>query len=342
MDPAKSSSPPEYLDSDRADALLVALREHAGDEGLAFAEAPARLTGGYSAGLYGFRLDEAPDELAGRLVLRILRAADDAEREINAQREVAELGFPAPAVAFAADSSVGLGGPFMVMEHVEGRTLFEAPLPEMRRLPVVLGEVMGRLHALDPDPVRAAFSIAGWPEGELGAERVLTEVSEAIDVAGSAPLADGLSWLVQNRPPRVPDVICHGDLHPGNMLTRDGRLVALLDWELATLAEPEFDVARTVVLLRSAPGGESRAARWLRQRLGRLACRRFLATYAIADPDRLRWYEALHCLRIIALGAEAAIGSQRQAAPVVELWAPLTDQLAGRFARITGVEVDPG
>jgi aminoglycoside phosphotransferase (APT) family kinase protein len=186
-----------------------------------------------------------------------------------------------------------------------------------------------------------AFSAAGGVGGALGAERVLAEVREAIEAAESPRLVDGVSWLIESRPARASEVVCHGDLHPGNLLARGGQLVALLDWELATLAEPEFDVARTFVLLRSAPGGDSRFGRWLRQRLGRLGARGFLSAYASADPRRLRWYEALHCLRIIALAVEARVGSERQSARVTTLWDPLVDVLAERFRRLTGIALRP-
>ena len=341
LDPARSLSAAEKLEPDLANALLARLRDFSGDGRVSYADEPTRLSGGYSADLYRLRLESAPGELSGDLVLRLMRGAEDAAREINAQREVAKLGFPAPAVRFSADSSAGLGRPFMLMDRVEGRTLLDASPIELRRLPSVLGATMRRLHALKPGPIRVALSAAGGANDALGAERVLAEVREAIAAAGSPRLADGVGWLMESRPPHASEVVCHGDLHPGNLLARQSQLVALLDWELATLAEPEFDVARTFVLLRSAPGGDSRFGRWLRQRLGRLGARGFLSAYASADPRRLRWYEALHCMRIVALDVEARVGSERQSARVVALWAPLTDALAERFRRLSGIALGP-
>ena len=40
-----------------------------------------------------------------------------------------------------------------------------------------------------------------------------------------------------------PPVLLHGDFWPGNLLWRDGRLVAILDWEDAALGDPLSDVA---------------------------------------------------------------------------------------------------
>lgn len=340
-DAARSLSAGEQLEPELASALLVRLRDVSGDGRIRYAEAPTRLLGGYSADLYRLRLESAPAELSGDLVLRLMRGADDAVREINVQREVAKLGFPAPAVRFSADSSAGLGRPFMLMDRVEGRTLFDASPIELCRLPRVLGETMLRLHALTPGPIRKAFSAAGRAGEALGAECVLAEVREAIAATGSSRLANGASWLIESRPPRASEVVCHGDLHPGNLLARDGQVVALLDWELATIEEPEFDVAHTLVLMRSAPGGDSRLGRWLRQRLSRLGAQAFLSAYASADPQRLRWYEALHCLRLVALVVKGRVGSERQSGRLVALWAPLADALAKRFRRLSGVALAP-
>lgn len=40
-----------------------------------------------------------------------------------------------------------------------------------------------------------------------------------------------------------PPVWLHGDLHPGNLLVRDGRLVAVIDWGLAVVGDPAADLS---------------------------------------------------------------------------------------------------
>lgn len=47
------------------------------------------------------------------------------------------------------------------------------------------------------------------------------------------------------------DVLCHGDFHPGNIITEMDRSV-ILDWMTATSGNPVADVARTVLLLKDA------------------------------------------------------------------------------------------
>ncbi len=332
----------ERLEPRLANELLARLG--AGfDVKLSYAEVPSRLPGGYSSDLFRLRLDGVARELGGDLVLRLMHGDRDAAREICVHREVATTGFPAPTVHFAADSRAGLGRPFMLMDRVEGRSLLEESPRELRRLPGLLAEIMARLHALDPEPLGRALREAGWTDEALGAQGVLAEIGESISAAGAQGLTPGEHWLRVNRPARGRLVICHGDLHPGNLLMREGELVSVVDWEMAMLEEAEFDVARTVVILSSAPGGDG-VRSWLRRRIGPLAARRFVSRYAQRaklEAERLRWNEALHCLRLVALAAAAAAGSARQAPGVVALWAPLVDRLAERFRRLTGVAVTP-
>ena len=63
----------------------------------------------------------------------------------------------------------------------------------------------------------------------------------------SAP-ARGLRWLVANQPADNTLALSWGDAKLGNCVFRDGRPVAALDWELATLAHPVDDLAWWLML----------------------------------------------------------------------------------------------
>ncbi|KAJ57380.1 hypothetical protein ACMU_02435 [Actibacterium mucosum KCTC 23349] len=63
---------------------------------------------------------------------------------------------------------------------------------------------------------------------------------------------DGLSAPCWDHPP----VWIHGDLQPGNLLIRDGRLVAVIDWGLSAVGDPAADLTVAWSLL----DGEGRAA----------------------------------------------------------------------------------
>lgn len=54
----------------------------------------------------------------------------------------------------------------------------------------------------------------------------------------------GINWLRRNPPSRPQSLtLVHSDFRNGNILVRDGRLVAVLDWELAHIGDPMEDLA---------------------------------------------------------------------------------------------------
>jgi aminoglycoside phosphotransferase (APT) family kinase protein len=52
------------------------------------------------------------------------------------------------------------------------------------------------------------------------------------------------------------DVLLHGDYWPGNTLWKDGRLVAIIDWEDASVGDPLEDVANSRLEMLWAYGVE--------------------------------------------------------------------------------------
>ncbi|MGQ8873315.1 phosphotransferase family protein [Paenibacillus sp. TSA_86.1] len=63
----------------------------------------------------------------------------------------------------------------------------------------------------------------------------------SLNLALSAADWDKLTMLILTAEDELPQVLCHGDLHPGNVAEVEGRLV-ILDWEHAHLNTPLWDV----------------------------------------------------------------------------------------------------
>jgi aminoglycoside phosphotransferase (APT) family kinase protein len=55
-----------------------------------------------------------------------------------------------------------------------------------------------------------------------------------------------------NAPPPGREAICHGDLHPFNLLVDKGH-VSVVDWILGLVADPAFDLAFTGMVMAMAP-----------------------------------------------------------------------------------------
>ena len=69
----------------------------------------------------------------------------------------------------------------------------------------------------------------------------------------SAGFGDLLTWLDGRRPDLGPKVVCHGDIHPFNMLVTPDGSYNLLDWTNGNLCRREYDVGFTAAMVQCAP-----------------------------------------------------------------------------------------
>jgi len=103
-----------------------------------------------------------------------------------------------------------------------------------------------------------------------------------------------LTWLRANLPvaPRV--AIVHGDYRIGNFLEVDGRITAILDWELAHLGDPHEDIGWA--FLPQYSGGSGLVCRLISRQ-------DFIARYQdktgiTVDPATLKFYIVLNLFKI--------------------------------------------
>src|SRR5262245_23672288 len=172
----------------------------------------------------------------------------------------------------------------------------------------------------------------------------LARLERQIANANVRSLEPAMTWLFDHRPTTEQRrVICHGDFHPQNILMAHGTVTGVIDWPIATVAEPAFDVASTRVILESVPLellGIPPAFRGLVEMLRRAGVAGYLRSYRRRRPldgSRMAYYEAMACMRGLVRTAAARL------APVKEHGLnPLDasifgERLARRFASITGV-----
>jgi aminoglycoside phosphotransferase (APT) family kinase protein len=332
--------------------LLEVLRAATGTPALAFGTPPGRLTGGFWAELVSFRLRGAPEGWRGDLVARVMPNADIAAKETAMQTEVAAQGFPTPAVHLAGGPGDGLGRAFMVMDLAAGGPLLGglgglgavAALPRLaRRLPDAIGETMARLHRLDPAPVRARLTAAH--AGGLGIASVVSGLADSAELCGRADLVAAARWLEEHSPPPGPEVVCHGDLHPFNLLVDADGTVTVLDWSASLLAPAAYDVAFTGLVLAEPPVAVPRVFRPAVRAAGRWLARRFRRAYARhtavpIDPEALEWSEGVVCLRALVEVAHWVAAGEveaRRGHP----WLVSGSAFATRLSRLTGLSITP-
>lgn len=54
-------------------------------------------------------------------------------------------------------------------------------------------------------------------------------------------------YLNKNKPKEINECFCHGDFHYANILWRNKKIVAVLDWELSGIGNKEFDIAWSII-----------------------------------------------------------------------------------------------
>ncbi|MBK1787623.1 phosphotransferase family protein [Prauserella cavernicola] len=223
------------------------------------AECPGLLTGPLRAGLLSGGRSNLTYLLTDgheRWVLRrpplghVLATAHDMGREFRVLGALHPTDVPVPRPIVSAGPDV-LGAPFYVMEFADGDVLRERAQLEAAAAPALAGElvdVLARLHRLDP----AAVGLAdlGRPAGYL--ERQVRRWGTQLAASGSREvpgIAELGTRLGQRLPAHQRAGIVHGDYRLDNVVTGrdDGRVLGVLDWEMATLGDPLTDVASMVV-----------------------------------------------------------------------------------------------
>lgn len=266
----------------------------------------------------------SPGEAPLALILRVgdpggLFSPYSARPEYEALSALASVpGLPIPhAYAYSDDPAI-LGAPFVITACVQGDT----PTPwggadargeaANQSLGRDFADALGAIHAFD----WAGTPLAAWTQGSEGP--ITTETTALHETrywTRHARLGQGptppqmhyaMRWLEANAPEAARITVVHGDYRVGNFLQHDGRITAILDWELVHLGDPHADLAwaglRTFAAGTSRIGGlierEAFYARW-QEKTG-LAVR----------PAVVRYYEVMVQFKMAAMLMGAMIRVQ--------------------------------
>lgn len=176
--------------------------------------------------------------LGGRTAVRIARSPAGAAGLRRAQALVDAL----PELPFAVPRSVG--EPVQADGHLAIPTLRlrGASSPGQPVDAVVLADLLEAVHAVHLDLVRDHLAPARAFTGGADWERVLTEqVVPLLALERREEAHRRIRELATLE--AVPPAFNHGDLGSSNVLWADGRVVGVLDWDLAAADDPAEDVA---------------------------------------------------------------------------------------------------
>lgn len=189
---------------------------------------------------------------------------------------------------------------FIVMEHVEGRAAntfrrpdrewLEADWADSRAIATAMADNLARLHAFPAERI---------PRGtvqELGFLDVVDRwqgIYEERRLVRDPVSEEAFRWLRSRVPPDEHRGVVHGDFRVGNVLVHEGRLTAILDWELAYLGDVRFDLGylalqrlagkhlRPVTPLLNAFADEDWFFEQYAQRTGRPVDREVVRTFSV-------------------------------------------------------------
>jgi Ser/Thr protein kinase RdoA (MazF antagonist) len=175
---------------------------------------------------------------AGDVVVRVAPRSVDVSGQVGVARWMVSEGFPVaaplgePAVVGAAKLSL--------WEYVDADDRRPIDFEQ-------LGQIVARLHRVAPTRLKDVVALpfcgdADWLAVEQNLE--LAEAANVVDADGLAALRGKCATLRgwQSRARRDVLVVCHGDIHPQNVLMREDGVV-IIDWDGICLGPAAWDHA---------------------------------------------------------------------------------------------------
>ncbi|HVS28521.1 MAG TPA: phosphotransferase family protein [Solirubrobacteraceae bacterium] len=177
-------------------------------------------------------------------------SAHDVLREARLLSAVQDAAVRTPRVLDTCDDESVIGAPFYVMERLHGdvmTTSIPGPLdnPNARRaIADELIDALVEIHAVDwrACGLEGYGKPTGYLERQLRRFSGLWEHNKTREVEAVDRVTD---WLGRNIPDSSKATIVHGDYRLGNTMYAHGappRLIAIFDWELATIGDPLADL----------------------------------------------------------------------------------------------------
>ena len=191
-----------------------------------------------------------------RLVLRrpprppLPPSAHDVLREARLLTAIEDADVRTPRVLATCDDESILGVPFYVMERVDGNVITSAVPdglddPSQRRLiGDELVDALVEMHAVDwrASGLDGFGKPTGYLERQLRRFGGLWEHNRTRELPAVQEVGE---WLTREMPESPEATIVHGDYRLGNTMFRHdppAQLVAIFDWEMATIGDPLADL----------------------------------------------------------------------------------------------------
>lgn len=222
------------------------------------------LEGGASNLVYRVRRGRADWVLRRPPAVLSHATAHDVLREYRFLRALRDEAVRVPRAVAACEDPAVIGAPFYLMDRVEGAPIryhlppaYVAAPAEHGRVGEELVDALAEIHAVD---WRAAgLGDVGRPEGFLERQASRWMLQWQGYKVRDLPRAEEVArWLEGNLPPAQTPGIVHGDYKTDNVLYSldlPVRILAVVDWEMATIGDPLLDLAWALLFWPEADEG---------------------------------------------------------------------------------------
>jgi aminoglycoside phosphotransferase (APT) family kinase protein len=233
------------------------------------------LVAGWSRQTYLAAIQVAGEPAPQRIIVQVEKAGgvivgSSVTRDFQVLRVLAAAGLPVPQPLWTCADPAILGGPFMVTAFLPGRS-FDMSNAEHRetlrghwqRQSTLPGAILDALVAVHASPMEELALLPSAASGEATSlyelERCRMLAQEA-RVGNEPVVALALHWLERHQPATGALTLVHGDFHMRNLLIDGESVCGIVDWEVARLSNPLFDLAYMSIPYLSgkffAPGSE--------------------------------------------------------------------------------------
>jgi len=203
-----------------------------------------RVHGGFANRMY--RLDTGQGSFAVKeLDLLDRRWSYRAEDVFRFERAAFAAGIPMP-------EPISVSRRTLVHRWVEGEKMPEAPVSPAYAFEI--GEILARIHALDLAWAHVPIQDPAprdWPG--LAGRATATGQPWAGELTSQVETFLAIARFVGTCERPGPVVLTHRDIHPWNLLAREGRPV-VLDWELSGMLDLSGELGSTALSLAKGPG----------------------------------------------------------------------------------------
>jgi len=185
-----------------------------------------------------------------------IKTAHDMAREYRILSHLYPVYPKVPRPLLYCDDETIIGAPFYVMERVKGIILRSQPPPGldlsstvMRRLSETLIENLSEIHSVDYKA--ADLAELGQPQGYVHRQLVGWTRRYFNAKTDEFPFVEGTaSWLAEHAPAdSSQSALIHNDYKYDNLVLAPddlSRVIAVLDWEMATVGDPLMDLGTTL------------------------------------------------------------------------------------------------